>query len=146
MALAEVSARWHAAGGERQLGGAEAGLAAWIPLPAQSPGARGLAWGGALPPRVMGILNVTPDSFSDGGRSFGDVARAVQNARALVREGADIVDVGGQSTRPGAQPVSEQEEAARVVPVIQCVPLVSVWGLQWVWPEGLRGACTVIMS
>uniref|UniRef100_A0A1D1ZNB3 Pterin-binding domain-containing protein n=1 Tax=Auxenochlorella protothecoides TaxID=3075 RepID=A0A1D1ZNB3_AUXPR len=121
--LAEVAAAWRRAGGERQLGGAAAGLAPWIPLPrpGQDPGPRGLAWGGELPPRVMGILNVTPDSFSDGGRSFGDVARALRNARAMVQDGADLLDVGGQSTRPGADPVSEEEEEARVIPVIRAL-------------------------
>ncbi len=67
---------------------------------------------------VMGILNVTPDSFSDGGR-FYDRARAREHAHEMVRQGADIIDVGGESTRPGAQPVSVQEEIDRVVPVIE---------------------------
>jgi len=67
---------------------------------------------------VMGILNVTPDSFSDGG-DWMDPDRAVRRARALVREGADLVDVGGESTRPGARPVSADEEIRRVVPVIE---------------------------
>jgi len=65
----------------------------------------------------MGILNVTPDSFSDGGR-FVDVDRAVDHGRELARQGAAIVDVGGESTRPGADPVGAAEETARVVPVI----------------------------
>lgn len=68
-------------------------------------------------PLVMGILNVTPDSFSDGGQ-FVDVDRAVAHGRDLLRQGADIIDVGGESTRPGADPVGAAEEAARVVPVI----------------------------
>ena len=68
-------------------------------------------------PRVMGILNVTPDSFSDGGR-FVDVARAVEHGLAMVAAGADIIDVGGESTRPGAQAVSEADEIDRVIPVI----------------------------
>ncbi|GGE21653.1 dihydropteroate synthase [Marinithermofilum abyssi] len=67
---------------------------------------------------VMGILNVTPDSFSDGGR-FNQVERAVEHARNMVAEGADILDVGGESTRPTATPVSLEEELARVIPVIQ---------------------------
>ncbi len=66
----------------------------------------------------MGIINVTPDSFSDGGR-FLDAAAAVAHARALVADGADLLDVGGESTRPGANPVSEQEEMGRVMPVIR---------------------------
>lgn len=69
-------------------------------------------------PQVMGILNVTPDSFSDGGHFF-SVNDAVQRARTMVAEGAAIVDVGGESTRPGAATVSVQEEIDRVVPVIE---------------------------
>jgi len=68
-------------------------------------------------PRVMGILNVTPDSFSDGG-CFVDLARAVEHGLAMVAAGADIIDVGGESTRPGAQAVSEADEIDRVIPVI----------------------------
>ncbi|GGC92186.1 dihydropteroate synthase [Chelatococcus reniformis] len=68
-------------------------------------------------PLIMGVLNVTPDSFSDGGR-FDDAARAVAQARLLAAEGADVLDVGGESTRPGHAPVSAEEERARVVPVI----------------------------
>ncbi|MET0294281.1 MAG: dihydropteroate synthase [Phenylobacterium sp.] len=68
-------------------------------------------------PLVMGILNVTPDSFSDGGR-YMDVRKAIARAEALAEEGADILDIGGESTRPGAEPVDEAEEIARVVPVI----------------------------
>jgi len=71
-------------------------------------------------PRVMGILNVTPDSFYDGGR-YADVASAVAHARQMAADGADIVDVGGESTRPGATPVSEAEELRRVVPVIEAL-------------------------
>ena len=69
-------------------------------------------------PAVMGVLNVTPDSFSDGGRYL-DPARAVARAERLVEEGADLVDVGGESTRPGSDPVSEEEELARVLPVVE---------------------------
>ncbi len=68
----------------------------------------------------MGILNVTPDSFSDGGR-FLDPARAVEQARRMAEEGADLIDVGGESTRPGAAPVSADEEAARVLPVLRAL-------------------------
>ncbi len=68
-------------------------------------------------PRIMGILNVTPDSFSDGGR-FLDAERAVEQALAMAAAGADIIDIGGESTRPGARPVSVEEEMARVIPVI----------------------------
>ena len=66
----------------------------------------------------MGVLNVTPDSFSDGGM-FEDAGSAIVHARALAAEGADLVDVGGESTRPGAEPVSEPVELRRVVPVIE---------------------------
>jgi dihydropteroate synthase len=66
----------------------------------------------------MGIVNVTPDSFSDGGRFFGPVY-AVRHAQRLLADGADIVDVGGESTRPGSDPVDAEEEIRRVVPVIR---------------------------
>ncbi len=69
-------------------------------------------------PLVMGVLNVTPDSFSDGGR-FADPDRAVEHALRMVEEGAAIIDVGGESTRPGASPVSVAEELRRVLPVIE---------------------------
>jgi dihydropteroate synthase len=68
----------------------------------------------------MGILNVTPDSFSDGGR-FANVAGAVERGVAMVEEGADIIDLGGESTRPGAAPVPEEVELARVIPVIEAL-------------------------
>ncbi|MDY3559841.1 dihydropteroate synthase [Gemmata sp. JC673] len=68
-------------------------------------------------PLVMGIVNVTPDSFSDGGRFF-DPSAAVAHALQLVRDGADILDIGGESTRPGAAPVSLADELQRVVPVV----------------------------
>ena len=68
----------------------------------------------------MGILNVTPDSFSDGGRYAG-LAQALDRARAMLADGADVVDVGGESTRPGAAPVDEATELARVVPVIEAL-------------------------
>lgn len=68
----------------------------------------------------MGIVNVTPDSFSDGGR-FLDHARALAHARALLADGADVVDVGGESTRPGAAPVGEQEELDRVLPLVEAL-------------------------
>ncbi|MHB0925838.1 MAG: dihydropteroate synthase [Gallionellaceae bacterium] len=74
-------------------------------------------------PLVMGIVNVTPDSFSDGGQHFQHDA-ALAHAQRLIAEGADIIDIGGESTRPGAQPVGVQEELDRVLPII----------------EGLRGA------
>ncbi len=71
-------------------------------------------------PSVLGVLNVTPDSFSDGGR-FVDPDVAVAHARSLIEEGAALVDVGGESTRPGAAPVSAAEELARVEPVLEAL-------------------------
>ncbi len=71
-------------------------------------------------PAVMGILNVTPDSFSDGGR-FDGLESALAQALQLANDGADIIDIGGESTRPGAGGVSEQEELDRVIPVIEAV-------------------------
>jgi len=68
--------------------------------------------------KIMGILNVTPDSFSDGGQFFG-LEAAVLHARELIAEGAEIIDVGGESTRPGADPVTLEEELHRVIPVIR---------------------------
>ncbi|MCC7328196.1 MAG: dihydropteroate synthase [Burkholderiales bacterium] len=71
-------------------------------------------------PRVMGILNVTPDSFFDGGAHF-DPERALDHARRMLEDGADLIDVGGESSRPGATPVSEREELARVLPVVEAL-------------------------
>jgi len=70
--------------------------------------------------RLMGILNVTPDSFSDGGE-FSAVDRALAHAREMAEEGADIIDVGGESTRPGAKPASAREEQSRILPVIEAL-------------------------
>jgi dihydropteroate synthase len=69
-------------------------------------------------PRVMGIVNVTPDSFSDGGR-YGEVDAALAHGQRLLSEGADILDIGGESSRPGAHPVSAEEELGRVLPVLE---------------------------
>ena len=85
-----------------------------IPLPGRAPlslGARTL---------VMGILNVTPDSFADGGLRF-DPVRAVEDGFRMIEDGADILDVGGESTRPGAEPVAAEEELRRVLPVIDAL-------------------------
>ncbi|MBO6783209.1 MAG: dihydropteroate synthase [Alphaproteobacteria bacterium] len=71
-------------------------------------------------PRIMGVCNVTPDSFSDGG-DHADTGAAIAFGRQLASEGADIVDVGGESTRPGAAPVSVDEECARVLPVVEAL-------------------------
>ena len=83
-----------------------------LPLPGRAPlelGARTL---------VMGILNVTPDSFSDGGLRF-DPARAIEDGLRMLEQGADILDVGGESTRPGAEPLAADEEMRRVLPVVE---------------------------
>ena len=83
-----------------------------VPLPGRSPlilGERTL---------VMGIINVTPDSFADGGLRF-DADRAVDDGLRMIEDGADILDVGGESTRPGAEPVPEEEELDRVLPVVE---------------------------
>lgn len=72
------------------------------------------------PVRVMGVLNMTPDSFSDGG-ALPDVEAGLARALAMVRAGADILDVGGESTRPGAEPVSAAAEIARVVPLVRAI-------------------------
>ncbi|MBV5336870.1 MAG: dihydropteroate synthase, partial [Deltaproteobacteria bacterium] len=69
---------------------------------------------------IMGIPNSTPDSFSDGG-CFNDLSRAVERALQMAEEGADIIDIGGESTRPGAPPVSADEELQRVLPVIEAL-------------------------
>ena len=74
-------------------------------------------------PRIMGVLNITPDSFSDGGQLYAagepDLKRVHSRARDMIEQGADILDVGGESTRPGAEPVPRQQEIDRVVPVVQ---------------------------
>lgn len=69
---------------------------------------------------IMGILNVTPDSFSDGGK-FNEIEAAVAQAKKLIKDGADIIDIGGESTRPGAEYVTEEEEIKRVVPIIKAI-------------------------
>ena len=84
-----------------------------------------LAWGKhrlafGTRPLIMGILNVTPDSFSDGG-SFFSTRDAVSQAEKMVREGADIIDIGGESTRPFSEAVSEAEEIRRVIPVVEAL-------------------------
>lgn len=69
---------------------------------------------------IMGILNVTPDSFSDGG-SFNSIDKALFHTEEMLEEGADIIDIGGESTRPGHEPLGEEEEIARVIPVIEAI-------------------------
>jgi dihydropteroate synthase len=70
---------------------------------------------------IMGVLNVTPDSFSDGGLYFDDVAKAVARVEQMIAEGADIIDIGGESTRPGSTRISPQEELKRIIPIIDAV-------------------------
>lgn len=78
-------------------------------------------------PQVMGILNVTPDSFSDGG-THNTPAKALEHARKMIAEGATIIDIGGESTRPGAAEVSPEQEAERVIPVVAAIARESdVW-------------------
>ena len=91
-------------------------------------------------PLVMGVVNVTPDSFSDGGRFLAPDAAAAQ-ARRLIEEGADIVDVGGESSRPGAAPVAVEEELARVVPVLRALRDATVpLSVDTTKPEVMRAA------
>jgi dihydropteroate synthase len=92
------------------------------PATAQPPARRPLVLGERA--LVMGIVNVTPDSFSDGGQWF-DPAAAIAHGRQLASEGADILDIGGESTRPGAAPVTVEDEIARVVPVVRALALAT---------------------
>ncbi|MDH5729050.1 MAG: dihydropteroate synthase, partial [Gammaproteobacteria bacterium] len=71
-------------------------------------------------PWVMGILNITPDSFADGGK-FLSVENALTQARQMIADGADIIDIGGESTRPGAEAVNSDEELDRVIPIIEAI-------------------------
>src|SRR5437016_11213884 len=82
--------------------------------------ARGRVFVADRVPKVMGIVNVTPDSFSDGGRA-GTLDEAVAHAERLVAEGADLLDIGGESSRPGAGPVLLEEELRRVIPVVEAL-------------------------
>jgi dihydropteroate synthase len=79
-------------------------------------------------PLIMGILNVTPDSFSDGGR-HNDLSSALNRAQAMCNEGAEIIDIGGESTRPGAEPVDADSQLSRVIPVIQGLCSQSFFGM-----------------
>lgn len=91
-------------------------------------------------PRVMGIVNVTPDSFSDGGK-FNTTDKAVAHALELVEQGADILDIGGESTRPGATPVPLDEELNRVIPVIKALVKAGVpLSIDTYKPEVMRAA------
>jgi len=100
-------------------------------------------------PRILGIVNVTPDSFSDGG-AFLDPARAVDHALKLVADGADILDIGGESTRPGSHGVSEAEELRRVIPVLErlagetAAPMSIDTNKAAVAREALRAGATIV--
>ena len=95
-------------------------------------------------PRVMGILNVTPDSFSDGGKFLG-LDDALMQADTMLSEGADIIDVGGESTRPGADAVGEQQEIERVAPVIEAIVqrFDTVVSIDTSKPAVMQAACKV---
>jgi dihydropteroate synthase len=90
-------------------------------------------------PLIMGVVNVTPDSFSDGGR-FLDPRAAVDHARALISEGADIIDVGGESTRPGAPEVPVSDELRRILPVIDALARTIPLSVDTSKPEVMREA------
>ena len=91
-------------------------------------------------PLVMGVVNITPDSFSDGGH-FLDPAAAIAQARRLVEEGADLLDIGGESSRPGADPVPLEEELRRVLPVLQaCVAMGKPVSVDTYKPEVMQAA------
>lgn len=91
-------------------------------------------------PKVMGILNVTPDSFSDGGK-FHHIDAALTHAQQMIEQGADIIDIGGESTRPGAQPVMLEEELQRVISVIQALSgCGAVLSVDTYKPEVMRAA------
>ena len=91
-------------------------------------------------PLIMGVVNVTPDSFSDGGDFF-DAARAIAHARRLVDEGADLLDIGGESSRPGAAPLPVAEELRRVLPVLEaCVALGKPVSVDTCKPEVMQAA------
>lgn len=89
--------------------------------------------------RVMGVLNVTPDSFSDGGRWL-DPAAAIAHGQEMIADGAAIIDVGGESTRPGAQPVPLEEELKRVIPVVEALADVAPVSIDTRKPEVARAA------
>lgn len=92
-------------------------------------------------PAVMGVLNVTADSFSDGGR-YRDLASALEHGRTMAADGAAIIDIGGESTRPGAEPVSLQEELDRVLPVVEALAshVDAVISVDTMKPEVMRAA------
>lgn len=97
-------------------------------------------------PKVMGIVNVTPDSFSDGGRYSSTLEQILAHAQRLLDDGADILDIGGESTRPGCEPVSPEDEWARVEPVLEAlyqwnVPVTLDTRRTWVMQKALQQGC-----
>lgn len=84
---------------------------------------------------IMGILNVTPDSFSDGGNYEGDAEIAAQQALQMERDGASIIDIGGESTRPGAKEVDTEEELRRTIPIIKMIRECKSWRASKLWPR-----------
>jgi dihydropteroate synthase len=115
------------------------GVRAWLDPVRTLPGVGADARGRCL---VMGVVNVTPDSFSDGGALYPDVHpdRAVAHGRALLAEGADLLDVGGESTRPGARAVAVEEELRRVVPVVEALAGGALVSVDTVKPQVARAA------
>lgn len=101
--------------------------------------ARDRIWRFPGPVLVMGVVNVTPDSFSDGGQ-FQDPKAAIAHGLRLIEEGADILDIGGESTRPGAQPVSEADEMRRIMPVIEALAGKIPVSVDTMKPEVARAA------
>ncbi len=103
--------------------------------------------------QLMGILNITPDSFSDGGDYYQNIEKAVVRAKQMIAEGANIIDIGGESTRPGAELIAVDEEKHRVIPVItaikkalpQVILSIDTWKHQ-VAQEALHAGCTIVNS
>jgi dihydropteroate synthase len=103
-----------------------------------------------MPAGIMGIVNVTPDSFSDGGE-FLDAHRAIAHGRELAAEGADVLDIGGESTRPGAAGVTAEEEIARVGPVVDALarhegPAISIDTSKFAVAEAALGAGAAMVN
>ena len=103
--------------------------------------------------QIMGILNITPDSFSDGGDFYNNNDKALGRAQQMIDEGADIIDIGGESTRPGSEAIDEREEIRRVVPVIKAlhakIPHVTLSIDTWkheVAKQALTAGCTIVNS
>lgn len=102
---------------------------------------------------IMGILNITPDSFSDGGKYYKSTTRAIFRAKQMLEEGVDFIDIGGESTRPGSEKIDAAEELKRVIPVIREIKKqipnvklsIDTWKYQ-VAKEALKNGCTIVNS